>query len=89
MLGEQVVEALLENGKLPGGFITFPANGHGRDFAQASIQEKVRGRVDCTIIMTIVPTEEADLLLNSLRKKFPTSHLTCWTETVHSYGDFG
>jgi len=89
MLGEQIVEALLEDGRLSGGFTTFPVSGHGRDFTQASIREKVRGRVDRTIIMAIVPIGEADLLLNDLRKKYPTPHLTYWTETVHSYGDFG
>jgi hypothetical protein len=88
-LGEQVVEALLESGRLSGGFTTFPASGHGRDFANASLREKVRGRIDTTVIMTVLPSAEVQALLADIRERFPTPHLVYWIEPVHAFGDFG
>jgi hypothetical protein len=88
-LGEQVVEALLESKRLTSGFTTFPASGHGRDFATASLREKVRGRVDTTLVVTVLPAADANDLLAELRERFPTPHLVYWTEPVHAFGDFG
>lgn len=88
-LGDQVVEALIESEKLPAGFTTFPASGHGRDFASASVREKVRGRVDATVILAVLPTASAHPLLAELRERFPTPHLVYWTEPVLAFGDFG
>lgn len=88
-LGEQVVEALLEGEGPSSGFTTFAAGGHGRDFASASLREKVRGRVDTTVIVTVLPAADADALLADLRERFCTPHLVYWTEPVHAFGDFG
>lgn len=88
-VGEQVVEALLESTELPGGFISFPASGHGHTFSGATLHEKVRGRTDITIITAILPVDDTGALLAKLRDRFPTPHLAYWTEAVHSFGDFG
>ena len=88
-LGEQVVEALLDSASLAGGFTTFPASGHGRDFANASVREKVRGRVDSVLIVTVLPAADVQALLAGLRERFSTPHLVYWTEPVHAFGDFG
>ena len=68
---------------------TLAASGHGRDFASASLREKVRGRVDSTLIVTILPATDVQALLADLRQRFPTPHLVYWTEPVHAFGDFG
>jgi len=88
-LAEQVVEALLESERLTGGFTTFPASGHGHDFTTASLREKVRGRVDTMLIVTVMPAADCHTLLAELRERFPTPHLVYWTEPVHAFGDFG
>jgi len=87
-LGEQVVEYLLDANPATG-FTSFAASGHGRDFAQASVREQVRGRVDARVVMLVVAAAEAPGLLAALRQAFPTPHLVYWTEAVQDFGDFG
>lgn len=87
-LGEQIVEYLLASEWLESGFTTIAAQGHGRDFAQASLREKVRGRVDYLNILAVVPTESLAPLLDALRARFRNPHMVYWTEPVHALGDF-
>jgi hypothetical protein len=87
-LGEQVVEYLLGSEWLQSGFTTLAARGHGRDFAQASLREKVRGCVDNLNIFVILPAENLDPLLEALRARFRNPHMVYWTETVQAFGDF-
>lgn len=88
MLGEQVVEYLLISELLEAGLTTFAAQGHGRDFAQASLREKVRGRVDVLNIVALLPAANVAPLLDALRARFRNPQMTYWTETVHALGDF-
>lgn len=87
-LGEQVVEYLLTSEWLESGFTTIAAQGHGRDFAQASLREKVRGCVDNLNILAVLPAENLAPLLEALRARFRNPHMTYWTEPVHAFGDF-
>jgi hypothetical protein len=87
-LGEQVVEYLLASEWLEAGLTTFAAQGHGRDFSQASLREKVRGRVDVLHIVALVPAALVTPLLDSLRARFRNPEMTYWTETVQALGDF-
>jgi hypothetical protein len=89
MLGEQVIEYLLESEWMAGGFTTFSASGHGRDFVQASLREQVRGRVDTIVIVAILPAAGVPPLLTELKDRFPSPHMVYWTEQVHAFGDFG
>lgn len=87
-LGEQVVEYLLTSEWMESGFTTIAAQGHGRDFAQASLREKVRGRVDNLNILAVMPAEKLTPLLDALRARFRNPHMIYWTEPVHAFGDF-
>lgn len=87
-LGEQVVEYLIASEWLEGGFTTIAAQGHGRDFAQASLREKVRGRADHLNIFAVLPAENIPPLLDALRARFRNPHMVYWTEPVHAFGDF-
>lgn len=87
-LGEQVVEYLLTSEWMESGFTTIAAQGHGRDFAQASLREKVRGRVDNLNILAVMPAEKLAPLLDALRARFRNPHMIYWTETVQAFGDF-
>ena len=42
---DRIVELMLETTPPIGGFTTMRAEGHGHDFAEASVNERVRGRV--------------------------------------------
>jgi hypothetical protein len=88
MLGEQVVEYLLTSEWLEAGLMTFDAQGHGRDFSQASLREKVRGRVDALNIVALLPAAHVAPLLDALRARFRNPHMIYWTELVHALGDF-
>jgi Protein of unknown function (DUF3240) len=88
MLGEEVVEHLLASEWLEAGLTTFAAQGHGRDFSQASLSEKVRGRVDVLSIVVILPAVNVAPLLDALRDRFRNPQMTYWTEPVHALGDF-
>lgn len=87
-LGEQVVEYLLDSEWLESGFTTIAAQGHGRDFAQASLREKVRGRIDNLNILAVMPAEKLPPLLEALRARFRNPHMIYWTEPVQAFGDF-
>ncbi|HEU0163375.1 MAG TPA: DUF3240 family protein [Rhizomicrobium sp.] len=88
ILGEQLVEYLLESEWLDGGFTTLATQGHGRDFANASLREKVRGRVQSLTVVAILPAGNATALLDALRARFRNPHLVWWTEPVLGFGDF-
>jgi len=87
-LAEQVIEFLLDHETMVGGFTTLSAQGHGRDFSSATLREQVRGRVQSTLLMTILPAENATILLKELRSHFRAPHMFYWTEPIHDFGDF-
>lgn len=87
-LGEQVVEYLLGSEWLEAGLTTFVGQGHGRDFSQASLREKVRGRVEVLTIVALLPAAHVAPLLDALRARFRNPQMTYWTETVQTLGDF-
>jgi len=87
-LGEQLVEYLLESEWLDGGFTTLATQGHGRDFANASLREKVRGRVQSLTVVAILPERNVAALLEAVRGRFRNPHLVWWTEPVLGFGDF-
>ena len=88
VLGEQVVEYLLESEWMEGGFTSFAGHGHGRDFANSTLAEKVRGRIHILTITAILPSAHVAPLLAALRERFRSPHLLYWTEPVLDFGDF-
>lgn len=88
VLGEQVADYLLSSEWLESGFTTIATQGHGRDFAQASLREKVRGQTESLNIFAILPAENLVPLLEALRTRFRNPHMIYWTEPVLAFGDF-
>lgn len=88
MTGEQIIEYLIEADALVEGFTTSSVNGHGHDFATASVSERVRGHVRRTAITFVADGVKAAELLSQLRSKFPSPHVVYWTEPVEEFGDF-
>ena len=87
-MADQVVEFLLASEWDTRGFTTVQAAGHGADFTNASLPEKVRGRIDTVLVILILPAPHVVPLLADLREKFRSSHMQYWTEPVHEAGDF-
>lgn len=86
-VAEQVIEHLLESSLLPEGFTTTGGSGHGADFRNASLRERVRGRVDVILVIAILPAVDIPSLLEELGPNFRGAHIRYWTEPVHASGD--
>lgn len=68
------------------GFTTWAGEGHGFGFANASISERVRGRVKRTILVAVLTRENVAPLLALIAERAPLPHLTCWIEAVEGFG---
>jgi len=87
-IADAVVESLLASEWDTNGFTTVDAAGHGADFTNASLREKVRGSVDTVLVILILPAANVSPLLEELRGQFRTGQMQYWTEPVHEAGDF-
>ena len=87
-LADPVMEYLLESEWLTDGFVTLAASTHGADFTDASLSERVRGRVDQIQISAIQPRDHVGPLLEALRARFRAPQMRYWIEPIHEFGDF-
>jgi hypothetical protein len=87
LLAEQVVEFLLDNPLLQGGFTTLAGNGHGQDFSDATLREEVRGRIAVTLVTAVLPANHVLSLLAGLRAQFKMPHARYWIEPVLDFGE--
>lgn len=85
-LSDRLAEHLLES-EWSDGFTALEGGGHGADFAAATLREKVRGQVDITLVMLVLPSAHVAPLLDALRAQFRSPHVRYWTEPVHALGD--
>jgi len=68
------------------GFTTWMAEGHGFGFGDATVSERVRGRVKRSVIVAVVDRGVAAGLLDLIAMKGAVAHLTYWTEPVDGFG---
>jgi hypothetical protein len=68
------------------GFTTWAADGHGFGFADATVSERVRGRVKRSVIVAVLGRRVAADLLDLIERKGAVAHLTYWTEPVDGFG---
>lgn len=68
------------------GFTTFAAEGHGMSFDAVSVGERVRGRVERTVIVAVVPRRDADRLVEIVRERVAVAHVAFWIEPVLACG---
>ncbi|NCT66046.1 MAG: DUF3240 domain-containing protein [Rhodanobacteraceae bacterium] len=85
-LEDAVVAALLDRTPALPGFTTLRAEGHGSDFARASVREQVRGHVARRVLWMVLPREEVETVLAELRQRLPSREITWWTEIVEGFG---
>lgn len=68
------------------GFTTWIAEGHGLGFANASISERVRGRVKRAVLIAVLRRDELDHLVSEIAAAAPIPHVTYWIEPVEAFG---
>lgn len=83
---DRIVELLMESDPPVRGFTTWAAEGHGHDFAQASLQERVRGRVARGVLVAVMMRDRAERLLSEIEQKAPLNHLAFWLEPILGFG---
>ncbi len=83
---DHIVELMLTSDPPLSGFTTWTAEGHGHDFATASVSERVRGRVHRGVLVAVMPRERAARLLDEIQSRCSISHLAYWIEPVESMG---
>ena len=77
---------MTSHGPSVAGFTTFAAEGHGMSFDTASVSERVRGRVQRSVVVTILPRGDADRLVELVRFKIAVPHISYWIEPVLACG---
>lgn len=85
-LEEAVTAALIEHEPPLPGFTLFKAEGHSGDFAHASVEERVRGRVDRRVLWMVLTQDAAADLVAFLRSRVYSGEVVWWTEPVESFG---
>ncbi|MGE0483887.1 MAG: DUF3240 family protein [Gammaproteobacteria bacterium] len=82
----RLVEVLLEHTPELPGFTTLAAEGHGTDFAHASVRELVRGRVRRGMLLMVLPAERVGEVLAGLRAQLSNPEIVYWSEPVTAFG---
>ena len=83
---ELIVELLLAADPPLKGFTIWSADGHGSDFAEATVGEQVRGRVKRGVMVLVIPRVRLPSLLETVRTKADVPHLAYWVEPVVCFG---
>jgi hypothetical protein len=83
---ENITELLLTAEPPLTGFTTLMAEGHGHDFTNASVRERVRGRVRRGLLTVILSRTRLDWLLEEIRCKAAIPDLIYWVEPVEAFG---
>jgi len=85
-VADNLIELMLSMKPAIGGFTTFEAEGHGFDFSKANIRERVRGRVERCVLISVMPRERAARILEAIREALPVPHMSYWLEPVFEVG---
>jgi hypothetical protein len=85
-LEDAVTAALIEHQPPLPGFTLLKAEGHSGDFSHASVEERVRGRVDRRVLWMVLAQDEAAALVAFLRSRVRSRDVVWWVEPVESFG---
>jgi hypothetical protein len=83
---DHITELMLNLDPPLSGFTTWTAEGHGFGFGDATVSERVRGRVKRTVIVAVLDRAVTAGLLDLIAAKGAVAHLTYWTEPVDGFG---
>jgi nitrogen regulatory protein PII len=87
-LEEHMVDHLLEESLLVGGFTTTQVEGHGQSIAYHGASEEVRGRARRVQIQIVMNGEDAYVLLDKLKTALPNREIAYWITPVLEFGRF-
>jgi len=82
---DQIIEVLLEQEPPLPGFTSWAVDGHGHDFTNASMAERVRGRVKNSMLVAVMPRTRLLPLLDIIREEIQVPGLTYWVEPVDGF----
>jgi hypothetical protein len=85
-LEEAVSAALIEYEPALPGFTLLKAEGHSSDFATASSDEQVRGRVARRVILMVQPRKTIEAVIAILRARVRSNNVVWWTTRVEDFG---
>jgi hypothetical protein len=71
------------------GFTLLQAEGHSNDFATASTEERVRGRVARRMILMVQPLETIETAVIALRARVRSERVVWWVTRVEDFGRLG
>lgn len=83
---DHIVELLLNADPPLSGFTTWRAEGHGHDFGNASVRERVRGRVARGVLVLILPRSRLSSVLEDIRSRAGIPNLAYWAEPIEAFG---
>ena len=83
---ERLIQKLLQAGEGLPAFTSWLCEGHGDDFASASVVEQVRGSVRRRMIAIIIPRDRLERLLQRVAGVANDKHCSYWVEAVESFG---
>jgi hypothetical protein len=85
-LEEAVSAALIEHEPPLPGFTLLQAEGHSNDFATASTEERVRGRVARRMILMVQPRQTIDAAVAALRARVRSERVVWWITRIEDFG---
>ncbi len=85
-LEQRIVALLLERDERLPGFTILGGDGHGADFASATVRERVRGSVGRRLLTVVLPAVAVAPLVEELRAALPDPHVIWWIEPVLAFG---
>jgi hypothetical protein len=85
-LEEAVSAALIEYQPPLPGFTLLKTEGHSNDFATASSQERVRGRIARRMILMVQPIETLNAVITALRQRVRSAHVVWWISPIERFG---
>lgn len=80
-LENTITEALIAAPASPA-FTLLHAEGHGSDFDNASVAERIRGRIARRMLWLVLPASGVDPIITLLREQVPSSDVLWWEEPV-------
>lgn len=83
---EELLSELLLTAEPPlYGFTTWTADGHGLDFATASANEKVRGRIRRGVMVLVLSRQRLAGVIDGLKAAVNVAGLAYWVEPVERF----
>ena len=86
---DRLLEFLLDARRGLQGFTSLRGDGHGMDFVGASVRERVRGRIERSMVVIVLSRGQLKILIDDLRAHAAIPDLAYWVEPVEEFGRLG